>query len=76
MGFDVQVSCGYATVQGVNIDDILFVPVTSGYWKHSELNDDTYDLDDLMDILEVMQLKVENERRHQEFEEIKANIKR
>ena len=72
MGFDVQTYHGYAPVQCTNVEDILFTPVLAGHWRQSELSDGTYDLDDLMDIVEVMQVKNENERRQREFEELNS----
>lgn len=47
----------------MNIDDFVFIPVAAQYWKQHELWDGTYCLDDLLDIIEVMQVKGENERR-------------
>jgi len=35
-------------------------------WKQHELWDGTYTFDDLLDIVEVMQVKAENERRAME----------
>ena len=45
---------------------MLFAPVVAGYWRQHELWDGTYTLDDLMDIIEVIQVKNENERRSME----------
>jgi hypothetical protein len=39
------------------------LPVKNGFWKHHELFDGTYTLDDLLDIHEMMQVMYENERR-------------
>lgn len=38
----------------------------AGLWKQHELWDGTYNIDDLMDILEMMSIKAENERRFEE----------
>jgi hypothetical protein len=41
----------------------LFAPVIAGKWKQHELWDNTYTLDDLLDIHEVMQITNENTKR-------------
>ena len=41
----------------------LFLPVAAGLWQQHELWDGTYTLNDLLDILEVLQVRQENERR-------------
>ena len=41
----------------------MFAPVIAGHWRQKELSDGTYDLDDLLDILEVMTVQSENEAR-------------
>jgi len=75
LGFDVsgygrhvQDECArFDELHGVNF---LFQPVIAGHWKHYETWDGTYDLDDLMDIVEVMQVQAENKRRAGEQAEI------
>ena len=39
------------------------VPVAAGIWRQHEMWDGTYNLDDLWDIIELMQVQHENERR-------------
>jgi len=51
------------TVSCVNVEDWVYAPVAAGKWLQHELWDGTYTLDDLFDILEVMQVQSENERR-------------
>ena len=46
-----------------NINAFLFAPVQAGLWKQHELWDGTYNLDDLLDIHEMMNVAHENERR-------------
>ena len=41
----------------------MYAPVAAGLWRQHELWDGTYVLDDLLDIIEIMQVKGENERR-------------
>ena len=41
----------------------MYAPVAAGMWKQHELWDGTYTLDDLMDIVEILRVKAENERR-------------
>lgn len=55
-----------------NADDVLFQPVIAGYWRQHETWDGIYDLDDLLDIVEVMQVKAENERRAHEQAELES----
>ena len=38
----------------------------AGMWKHHELWDGTYTFDDLLDVIELIQVKQENERRSME----------
>ena len=45
------------------MDEFLFLPVSVGMWKQHELWDGTYTLDDLLDIVELIRVKRENERR-------------
>ncbi|WP_430748914.1 DUF6889 family protein [Clostridium botulinum] len=46
-----------------NINAFLYAPVQAKYWKHHELWDGTYNLDDLLDIHELMEVSNENEIR-------------
>ena len=43
-----------------NLDEFLFLPVSAGLWKQHELWDGTYTLDDLLDAVELIQVKKEN----------------
>ena len=47
----------------VHVDEFAFLPVTAGMWRQHELWDGTYTLDDLLDAVEVIQVKRENEAR-------------
>ena len=47
----------------MNLDPFLFTPVITGMWKQHELWDGTYDLDDLLDAIEIIAIKNENETR-------------
>jgi hypothetical protein len=53
----------------------LFAPVVAGYWKQRETYDGTYDLDDLLDIVEIMQVKAENERRAEDSARREAHLR-
>ena len=55
-------------MEAPNIDELAFLPVAAGMWKQHELWDGTYTLDDLLDILELLQVSRENERRCRESE--------
>ena len=46
-----------------NVDEFAFLPVTAGMWRQHELWDGTYTLDDLLDAVEVIRVRWENERR-------------
>ena len=67
---------GYARAKCVNVEEILFVPVLEGYWRQCELWDGTYTFDDLLDILEVIDVKHENERRAEEAAEMEQEARR
>ena len=47
----------------LNVDEFAFMPVTTGMWRQHELWDGTYTLDDLLDAVEVIRVKRENEKR-------------
>jgi len=50
----------------VHVDEFAFLPVTAGMWRQHELWDGTYTLDDLLDAVEVIRVKRENENRAME----------
>ena len=54
---------GFVPVEAPNIDELAFLPVAAGFWRQRELWDGTYTLDDLMDIVEMIQVTAENQRR-------------
>ena len=45
------------------MDEFAFLPVMAGMWRQHELWDETYTLDDLLDAVEVIRVKRENEYR-------------
>jgi hypothetical protein len=45
------------------VDEFAFLPVMAGMWRQHELWDGTYTLDDLLDAVEVIRVRRENERR-------------
>jgi hypothetical protein len=53
----------YQPARAVNIDEFLYLPVTAGLWRQHEIWDGTYSLEDLLDIHEVLAVKMENEHR-------------
>ena len=57
---------GFIPVEAPNIDELAFLPVAAGFWKQHEMWDGTYTLDDLMDIVEMIQVSNENQRRARE----------
>jgi hypothetical protein len=50
-------------MEAPNIDELAFLPVAAGHWRQHELWDGTYTLDDLLDIVEMLQVRTENQRR-------------
>ena len=50
----------------MNLDAFLFLPVAAGMWKQHELWDGTYTLDDLLDAIELIAVRRENEYRARE----------
>jgi len=50
-------------MEAPNLDGLVFLPVSAGYWKQHEIWDGTYTLDDLLDIVEMIRVKKENEYR-------------
>ena len=46
-----------------NLDELAFLPVAAGYWRQHELWDGTYTLDDLLDVVELIHVSRENQRR-------------
>ena len=47
----------------VHVDEFAFLPVTAGMWQQHELWDGTYTFDDLLDAVEVIRVRRENEYR-------------
>jgi len=41
----------------------LWRPIAAGLWRQHEIFDGTYDIGDLLDVLEFLDVKEENERR-------------
>lgn len=63
------VSSGYIRAKSGNLNEFLFLPVRLKYWKHHELWDGTYTLDDLLDIAEIIAIDQENRYREEEYQE-------
>jgi hypothetical protein len=45
------------------LNALLWRPVAAGMWKQHETFDGTYDIGDLLNVLEYLDVKEENERR-------------
>jgi hypothetical protein len=52
------------------INPLAWRPVSAGLWQHHQLFDGTYDVGDLSDVLEFLDVKEENERRSQEAQRV------
>jgi hypothetical protein len=79
LDFDVGSAGGFIPATCQNVDDfngLLYIPVLAGLWKQHETCDGTYTLDDLLDIVEALSVKAENERRLAEAVRMEANLKR
>jgi hypothetical protein len=46
------------------LNPLLWRPVGANLWRQHELYDGTYDMGDLADVLEYLDVKEENERRY------------
>ncbi len=46
------------------LNPLLWRPVAAGLWRQHETFDGTYDVGDLLDVLEFLDVKDENERRY------------
>ena len=53
----------FLTAEAPNLDEFLFLPVATGLWRQHELWDGTYTLDDLLDAVELIRTRRENEIR-------------
>ena len=58
---------GFVTAECPNIDSFLFMPVAAGLWWQHELWNGTYTLDDLLDLVELIRVRRENEARAAEI---------
>lgn len=65
---------GWEPTEYVNLYPLLMRPVEEGYWKLYETFDGTYNIDDLFDILEVIQVKSENAARAKLHEMRSRNV--
>ena len=46
-----------------NVDEFIYLPVMAGMWRQHEVWDGTYTLDDLLDAVEMIRVRRENEAR-------------
>jgi hypothetical protein len=51
------------------INAMVWRPVAAGLWRQCEMFDGTYDVQDLADVLEYLEIKDENTRRFEEWRE-------
>jgi hypothetical protein len=61
---------GYPT-----LNPLLWRPVAAGLWRHRELFDGTYDVQDLADALEYLDVKEENERRYADWKALQQGVR-
>ena len=62
-------STGFDPAHYPTLDGMLFRPVSAGLWQHRETFDGTYDIEDLIDIHEFLDVKEENQRRYDQWQE-------
>ena len=74
LAFEPVSEVDWIPAEPANYDPFLFAPVMAGMWKQHELWDGTYSLDDLLDVHEMMVVKAENERRHQEMLDMQRSL--
>jgi len=51
------------------LEPLVWRPIAAGLWRQHEARDGTYDVEDLCDVLEFLDVKEENERRYAEWKE-------
>lgn len=66
MGRTTSAGDQFNAFKSSNVNEYIYAPVIGGYWKQHEIWDGTYNIDDLMDIIEMMIVKRENEIRASE----------
>jgi len=54
------------------LDALVWTPVAAGLWRQHEISDGTYTIRDLLDVLEFLDVKAENERRYRAWREGQA----
>lgn len=64
-GFEAD-SDGFDPTPFPTLNPLLWRPVAAGVWRHHEIFDGTYDIGDLLEITEMLDVKEENERRYRE----------
>ncbi len=47
------------------LDPVAWRPVAAGLWRQHEMFDGTYDVDDLVDVLEFLDVREENQSRYE-----------
>ena len=55
---------GFTAVEFPTLNPLVWRPVAAGLWRQHETYDGTYDVGDLLNVLEFMDVKEENERRY------------
>lgn len=58
---------GFSPTPFPTLNPFLWRPVAAGVWRHHEIFDGTYDIGDLLDIHEMLEIKEKNERRYREY---------
>ena len=61
----------YIPAEAPNLNELAFLPVAAGLWRQHEPWDGTYTLDDLLDVIEMIQVRNENERQAAEATQVR-----
>lgn len=56
---------GFEPMAFPTLNPLIWRVIASGLWRQCEATNGTYDIDDLLDALEYLDVKEENERRQQ-----------
>jgi hypothetical protein len=68
MARDSQNDIGWDPAPFPTLDALCWTPVAAGLWRQHELSDGTYDVQDLIEVLEFLEIKEENARRYADWQ--------
>lgn len=65
-------SGGFEPVPFPTIDPLIWMPISANLWRQHEASDGTYDVEDLVDVVEFLQTKDRNQALLAEWRERNA----